>query len=72
MCGMQFCGNFFLCTLRLKKWKSTFNDTHSGNCVLLNSVQEFIEIKAWPLFYMFTQSINFYIFYCHILKKTDV
>ena len=24
-----------------------FNDTHRENCILLNLVQEFIEIKAW-------------------------
>ena len=44
------------------------------SCVLLSSVQEFIEIKAWLLlnFFMFTQSIKFYTFYCHVLKSTDV
>ena len=44
------------------------------SCVLLSSVQEFIEIKAWLLlnFFMFTQSIKFYKFYCHVLKSTGV
>ena len=31
----------------------TFNDTHRENCVLLNSVQEFIEIEAWLLLIFF-------------------
>ena len=40
------------------------------NFVLLNSVQEFIETQAAPdLFSMFTQSISFYILYCHIIKE---
>ena len=43
------------------------NDTHRKNCVLLNSVQEFIETKV-SLLPMFTQLINFYIFYCHIIR----
>ena len=30
-----------------------FNETHKENCVLLNSVQEFIEIEAW-LFLIFS------------------
>ena len=29
------------------------NDTNSENCVLLNSVQEFIEIEAWLLLIFF-------------------
>ena len=48
------------------------NDTLRENCVLLNSVQEFIEIEAWlylTFFPMFTQLISFYTFYCHILKE---
>ena len=36
------------------------------NCVLLNSVQEFIEIEAWLLL---TSFIKFYAFYCQILKN---
>ena len=49
------------------------NDTHWKNCVLLNSVQEFIEIEPWLLltFFLYLQS-NFYTFYCRILKSTDV
>ena len=39
--------------------------------ILLNSVQEFIEIAS-DHFLMFTQSIKFYTFHCHILKSTDV
>ena len=44
------------------------------NCVLLSSVQEYTEIEAWLLltFFIFTQSIKFYAFHCHILKSTDV
>ena len=30
-----------------------FNDTQKENCVLLNSVQEFIEIEAWLLLTFF-------------------
>ena len=48
------------------------NDTRRENFVLLNSVQKFIEIQAWLLltfFPMFTQSINFYIEYCYIIKE---
>ena len=40
------------------------------NCALLNSVQEFIKIEALAaanLFHMFTQSIKFCTFHCHIL-----
>ena len=36
------------------------------NCVLLNSVQEFIEIEAWLLLTFF---IKFYAFYCQTLKN---
>ena len=39
------------------------------NCVLLNSVQEFIEIEAWLLLTFF---IKFYALYCQILKNTKV
>ena len=46
------------------------NDTYRET-VLLNSVQEFAEIEdlaVSDLFPKFTQSSNFYTFYCHILK----
>ena len=52
-----------------------FNDSHMENCVLLNSVQEFIETQALAdsdPFHMFAQSNNFYTFHCYILRKTDV
>ena len=42
---------------------------------LLNSVQEFIEAKAWLLLNFFLCLHNQLIsitFYCHILKSTDV
>ena len=41
------------------------------NCVLFNSVQEFIEIKAWLLPMFIAQLISI-IFYCRRLKSTDV
>ena len=48
------------------------NDNGKENCVLLNSVQEFIEVEAWLLltfFLCFTQSINFlYILVSHIKR----
>ena len=33
--------------------KGRINDTHNENYVLLNSVPEFIEIKAWLLLTLF-------------------
>ena len=41
---------------------SIVNDTHRENCVLLNSVQEFFEIKGWLLlnFFIYLHKINFY------------
>ena len=39
-------------------------------CVLINSVQDFVEINliVSDLFHMLTQSIEVYAFYCHILQ----
>ena len=39
-------------------------------CVLINSVQDFVEINliVSDLFHMLTQSIEVYTFYCHILQ----
>ena len=37
------------------------------NCVLLSSVQEFIELAS-DLFHIFTQSTKFYTLHCHIFK----
>ena len=36
----------------------------------IQSVQKFIETEIWLLltFFMFTQSIKFYTFHCHVLK----
>ena len=44
------------------------------NCVVLSSVQAFIEIEvaASDLFHMFIQSINFYTFHCHMLNNRDI
>ena len=57
-----------------KESQSVFNNTQWENCVLLNLVQKFVEIegpnRSLKLVYVYT--INFYIFYCPILKSTDV
>ena len=48
---------------------------HKENCVLLNSVQEFIETEAWLFLTFFLCLHNQLVsitFYCHILKSTDV
>ena len=52
----------------------SFNNTYREDCVLINSVQEFIKIKAWLLltYFMFAQSINFYTFNCHMLEYSTV
>ena len=55
--------------------KITINDTHREDCILLNSIQEFIETKAWVLLTFLLSLHNQLIsitFYYHILKCTDV
>ena len=49
-------------------------DTNRKKCALLIiSVQSFIEIEAWLLLtFCYIYTINFYTFFCHILKSTDV
>ena len=52
-----------------------FNNTHRENFVLLDSVQEFIEIKAWLLLLFFLSLHNQLISVYYIvtkLKSTDV
>ena len=39
--------------LRSESFANIVNDTHRENCILLNSVQEFIEIEAWLLLIFF-------------------
>ena len=49
-----------------------FNYTHRENCLLLNSVQEFIEIEAWLFLTFFLCLQNQLVsisFYCHILTQ---
>ena len=55
--------------MRMLHNKVFFNVTYRENYVLLNSAQE---LAASDLFAKFTRSINFYTFYCHILKSRDV
>ena len=65
--------DWFLYTSRLHQnfWihSNQFNYSHRENCVLLSSVQEFIEMVE---IFLLKLSSNFYTFSCHILKSTDI
>ena len=52
--------------------RTAFADAHKENCVLLNSVQEFIYIEPgyfWPFSYVYPVNFKFYTF---DLKSTAV
>ena len=65
----------FSCSTKIVSHCNTiFNDTHWGNSVLPNfSTRTYWNrsLAASDIFPMFMQSINFYTFYCHIVKSTD-
>ena len=65
----------FSCSTKIVSHCNTiFNDTHWGNSVLPNfSTRTYWNrsLAASDIFPMFMQSINFYNFYCHIVKSTD-
>ena len=48
-------------------YKSFLTKLTGENCVLLSSVHEWLVGCFWP-FHIFTQSIKFYTFYCHVLR----
>ena len=55
--GVKFLANLklFFCLIASNSYSylGSFNDTHRENCVLLSSVQEFIEIEDWLLLTFF-------------------
>ena len=64
-------GLFFLFirfVITLSHFEDTLTKIIGKNCVLFNSIQEFIEIEAW----LRLNCTMFYTSHCHILKCMDV
>ena len=57
-----------------RKMSRDINDTHKENCFAQFNARIYGNriLTASHLFPMFAQSINFYTFFCQILKSTDV